>query len=310
MKKTKLFPVFILSSMFLISCTNEPVSVSTDPLYESVPTISNCTAGSLSEIEKQKVLTYINSVRTTHNLPLVEYNSRKDKLAQDAALIGAANGTISGVIVESDLCYSTNAVLECLSGNRSLWGNAAARWPSSEIHINDWMTELNTDNINCRRRILDPFLKSVTFGRVIGTPRKGDFKYISSATLLAGYGNVVDSSTYQVSYIAYPYGNYGVKLFDPNSFLSFSVLYDNLAKANNDSLSVNFSMTTVEVSAGTQQLDIVEDSFMYDYNDVGLPNNLQWKILGLAKNITYSVKIRGVIVGTEIKDYDYTFSFK
>jgi hypothetical protein len=310
MKKIKLFPVFILWSMFLISCTNGELPVGADPLYEIVPSIVNCTEGSLSEIEKQKVLTYINSLRTTHNLPVVELDNKKDKLAQEAALIGAANGTVSGVIDESDLCYSANAAQECLNGNRSLWGSATSKWPSSEIHINDWMTELKTDNINCRRRILDPFLKSVTFGRVIGTPKKGEFKYVSSAALLSGYKNAVDSDAYQISYIAYPQGNYSAKLFDPNSFLSFSVFYDKSSKANNGALSVDFSKAAVEVSTGAQILDIVGDSATYDYNNVGLPNNLQWKVQGLTKNVTYTVKIHNVIVAEEIKNYEYTFSFK
>jgi hypothetical protein len=320
MKKIKLFPVFILCSMFLISCTNES-SVTSDPLYEIAPSISNCTAGSLSSIEKQKVLTYINSVRTTYNLPLVKNDSTRDRLAQEAALIGAANGVISDAIASSDECYSANAAQECRNGNRSLWGSTTSKWPSFEIHINDWMTglrmvEQDSENINCRRRLLNPFLKSVTFGIVIGTPKKGEFKYISSATLLTkDYGDdnkneTVDLSGYKIEYIAYPYENCSAKLFDPDSFLSFSVLYDKSSKANNGSSSVNFSEATVEVSAGTQQLEIVENSLTYDYNNIGLPNNLQWKVEGLTKNASYTVKIRDVIVDGERKNYNYTFSFK
>jgi hypothetical protein len=293
----------------LLSCTSEPLSVASDPLYETVPNIANCTPGSLSEAEKQKVLTYINSLRTTHNLPLVDYDSKKDKLAQEAALIIAANASISENIAETDLCYSENAASDYRNGNRSLWGSASSKWPSSEIHVNDWMTELNYDNINNRRRLLDPFLKSVTFGRIIGTPKKGEFKYVSSATLLTGYGNV-NLSEQNISYIAYPEGIYSVKLFDPNSFLSFSVLYDITTKSNNGAASVNFSETTVEVSAGTLQLDIVENSLTRDNDNIGLPNNLQWKVQGLTKNTSYTVKINGVKVAGETRNYEYSFSFK
>jgi hypothetical protein len=310
MKILKLFPVFILCST-LLSCTIEPLSVESDPLYETVPNISNCEAGTLSQAEKQKILTYINSVREIHNLPAVEYNttSTRNELAQKAALIVAANASISGTVLESDFCYSANVAKEYANVNRSLWENDSPKWPSSETHVNDWMTELNSDNIDCRRRILDPFLKSVAFGRIIGTPRKGNYKHISSATLLTDYGNV-DLSEKQISYIAYPQGNYNAKLFDPNSFLSFSVLCDKSTKSNNGALSVNFSEATIEVSVGTQKLDLVEGSRSYNYNNVGLPNNLQWKVQGLAKNAFYTVKIQGVIVMGEIKDYEYTFSFK
>ncbi|MDR0724564.1 MAG: CAP domain-containing protein [Prevotellaceae bacterium] len=313
MKITKLFSVFIVCSMFLVSC-NDDAPGTIDPLYDNVPNIAGCTPGSLSKAEKLKVLTYINSVRATHNLPAVVYDSTttRERLAQEAALIGAANGSISENIAESDECYSANAASECRNGNRSLWGNASSKWPSSEIHINDWLTELdstglNSGKINNRRRLLDPFLQSVTFGRVIGAPKKGEFKYVSSAVLLTGY-KYVDLSSFQAEYIAYPQGNYSAKLFDPKSFLSFSVLYDKSVKSNNSIPFIDFSETTVEVSAGTQKLDIVEG--VYDYNNVGLPNNLRWKVQGLAKNVSYTVKIDNVKVGGEIKNYEYTFVFK
>ncbi|MDR2286793.1 MAG: hypothetical protein LBE04_04870 [Prevotellaceae bacterium] len=312
MKTVKLFPVFILCAS-LLACTSETQSDSADPLYENVPIIADCTAGALSEAEKGKVLTYINSIRETHGLPGVVCDDKNNILAQKAALIGAANADISSVIMESDFCYSSEAAQECARSNRSLWGSTTANWPVSEIHVNDWMTELNSTNINCRRRLLDPFLKSITFGRIIGSPKKGEYKYVSSAILMTASGNV-DLSEYDIQYVAYPQGIYNAKLFDQNSFLSFSILYDKYIKMNNGA-SIDFSKATIEVSAGSQPLEIVEGSISYDsihivnsYN--GLPNNLQWKVAGLTKNITYTVKISNVTVAEEPKNYEYTFSFK
>jgi hypothetical protein len=306
MKIFKLIPAFAVC-LLLLSCTNE-ATVTPVPLYENVPNIATCVVGSLSRIEKQKVLDYINSVRMAHNLPIVTYDSLKDRIAQEAAMIGAANADISGTIVVSDFCYSESAALECGRGNRSLWVNIDSNWPSSEIHINDWMTELNSGNINSRRRILNPFLKEITFGRVIGTPRKGDFKYVSSAMLITTEG--ADLTDSEISYIAYPQGNYNAKLFDPNLILSFSVLHDKSVKANNGASGVDFSGAEVEVSVGSQIVNIVEGSRVSDNNNYGLPNNLQWQIVGLAKNVAYTVKIHDVKVGTENKDYEYSFSFR
>ncbi|MDR1594662.1 MAG: hypothetical protein LBS43_09320 [Prevotellaceae bacterium] len=305
MRTVKLFSVIILCSSIL-SCNNgTPSDAAADPLYATVPSIASCTAGALSDIEKQKILTYINSIRTAHKLPLVEYDSKKDAIAQDAALIGAANADISNEITETDFCYSPNAAQACREGDRSLWGSATAKWPTSEIHVNDWMTD--SASINCRRRILDPFLKSITFGRIIGTPKRGDYKYVSSAMLVTGYGSV-DLSDYDIPYIAYPEGVCEAKLFDANSFLSFSVLYDKYNKSNNGVSNINFSETTVEVSAGSQSLEIVG---VYDYNNYGLPNSIQWKVSPeLTKSVTYTVKINNVIVAGETKNYEYTFSFK
>jgi hypothetical protein len=314
MKKIKLFPLFILCSMFLISCTNDS-GVAPDPLYETVPDIDKCRPGSLSDIEKGKVLAYINSIRKTHNLPSV-YDTVKTNVgfAQEIALIGAANGTVDGDVTEFDECYpeyTSTSTINLNNVNRSLWGSEKPDWPSSEVHINDWMTELDKDNVDNRRRLLDPFLKFITFGRVIGRPKKGDFNFVSSATLFTVDGNV-DLSEYDKSYVAYPDGNYSAKLFDPDSFLSFSVLYDKSSKANNGYPTVDFSEATVTVSAGTQSLEIVGDTATYDYRKVGLPNNLQWKALGLTKNVAYTVRIRDVRVGIagELKDYEYTFNFK
>jgi hypothetical protein len=309
MKTLKLFTTLIWCS-FLLSCTNEPPVATGDPLYEVVPNIATCTPGSLSSVEKQKVLKYINTVRATLNLPAVEYDAKKDKLAQDAALIGAANASIADAITDAVYCYSKNAAPEYQNGNRSLWGAANPKWPTSEIHVNDWMTELNSENVNYRRRLLDPFLKYITFGRVIGTPKRGEYKHVSSAILITGVGNT-DLSEYEPEYVAYPCGNCSAKHFDPNSFLNFSVLYDKSDRSNNGATSVDFSNATVEVGVGSQQpLEIVGDSIIYDYNSYGLPNNMRWKMQGLISNVTYTVKISGVKVVGVSKDYEYTFSFK
>jgi hypothetical protein len=292
--------------LLLFSCTDEAPVVS-DPLYKDVPDIANCRPGSLSKTEKQKVLNYINSVRATHNLSTVEYDSINDMVVQNAALIGAANGDIADIVV--DICDLKGDVLnEYRNGNRSLWVSENSKWQISEIHINDWMTELNSGNINNRRRILNPFLKSITFGRVIGTPKRGNLKYVSSAMLKTSEGAKLDDS--EISYIAYPQGNYESNLFDASSILSFSVLYDKNVKANNGTSTVDFSNATVEVSAGSQVMSIVEETLKYDNDNYGLPNNLQWQISGLLKNVTYTVKIRNVKVATETKEYEYTFSFK
>jgi hypothetical protein len=298
--------------MFLSSCFGESEPAVSDPLYEIVPNISICTPGSLSDIEKQKVLKHIRSVRKTHDLPSVGYDSN-DKVnanAQKIALYGAANATASDAITDSELCYpGFNVDLNTV--NRSLWSSATPKWPLAEIHVNDWLTELNSDNINNRRRLLDPFLKSIAFGRVIGTPKKGEFKYVSSATLLVTDENAdISDSTSKIEYIAYPKGDYSAKLFDPNSFLSFSILADKKTKKNNNSASIDLSKAKVEVHAGTQQLEIVENSFTYDYNEIGLPNNLQWKVKELVKNVSYTVKISGVKVNDKDKTYEYTFSFR
>jgi hypothetical protein len=291
--------------LFLESCTNE-TEFEADPLYEIVPNIPRGMAGSLSNFEKQNVLGYVNNVRVTHNLPVVEYDSRNDRLAQEAALIGVAEIDTAGTLNKANFYFSEIANQEYRNGNYSLWISTASKWPTSEIHVSDWMTELNSENINCRRRILDPFLKSITFGRIIGTLTSDESKHVSSAILVTN-GYRPDLGKHQIQYIAYPQGVYNAKFFNPESFLSFSVLYDKNDKSNNDV--VDFSQATIRVCVGSYTLEIVEGSVSYDNNNYGLPNNLQWKVYGLTKNTTYTVKITDVKVAGNITNYEYTFIF-
>jgi hypothetical protein len=189
MKTVKLFPVIILC-LSLLSCTNE-IPYEIYPLYDtSVPDIEKCTAGVLSQVEKDNVRNYINEVRVKYNLPEVEYDDTKSKIVQEAALIGAANADISSEIVESSDCncypkvITESVIQEYLNGNRSLWVSATANWPTYKFHVDEWLT----DSTNVTSRLLDPSLKSITFGRVIGTLKKGEAKeYVSSAILITTF---------------------------------------------------------------------------------------------------------------------------
>jgi hypothetical protein len=309
MKNLKLLPVFIACSLFMCplleSCSKGDY---VDPLYDIVPNIYNYMPGSLSGIEQQKVLGYINSVRTTHNLPVVENDTLKNRHAQEMALYGVAKIDASDELDETSTNFPLNAAREYQNSINSLWLSATSMWPTSDVHIDDWLTELNSENINCRRRILDPFLKTVIFGRVIGTLKNNEFKYVSSAVLMTDTAKT-NLTKYDISYIAYPQGIYSAKCFNPNSFLSFSVLYDKVVKSNNNDSNVDFSEAKVEVFAESEVMEIVEGSLSYDYNEYGLPNNLQWKVHGLTRNVTYTVKISGVKVTENVINYEYTFSF-
>lgn len=305
MKFLKLLMVFSIS-LFVCSCSDDDNNDNVEPLYEIVPNISMCHAGELSEIEKQKVLVYVNKIRDAHKLPHVEYNTKKDLQAQRAALIGAANAELSHTPSTDVHCYTSEGYQGCSNGNLSLWGSSTSNWPKSDIHINEWMTEINSEDIGHRRWILDPFLSSISFGRVIGTPKRGEYKYVSSAVMIVKNEAEADISDLKEEFFAYPQGVYDSKLFDPKSFLSFSVLYDNTNKSKN--ALVDFSEAEISVSVGSQNLIVKDISFDNDW--YGLPNSLQWKVEGLSKNVIYEVKITGVKMESETKDFEYTFSYK
>ncbi|MDR1896183.1 MAG: hypothetical protein LBR10_05280 [Prevotellaceae bacterium] len=307
MKIIKLSSMFFIFSLML-SCFNENTNSgdTIDPLFERIPEISNCYEGTLSEIEKQKALNYVNALRLTHGLLPVEYTARKDVMAQSAALICAANSGIKSVPTSENLCYKADGAQGYLDGIVSFQGSATANWQKSEVHINEWIIESGKDSIDERRWILDPFLKHISFGRVIGTPTIGQYKYVSAAVLIVKHNETADLSDFNKEFVAYPQGVYNASLFDPNTFLSFSVIVDKTAKQNN--ASINFANAVIKVLSGANELPVTDIRF--DNRNCGLPNNLQWKVEGLSKNVSYTVNITNVETGNEVKNYEYTFSFK
>lgn len=295
--------ILIAVSLFIGACTSEVKNENTDPLFETVPVIGACNEGSVSEQEKQKVLKYINTIRSKHNLPAVEYNYTRDRMTQRAALITAANAEVSYSPTSDAHCYSEEGKKGCESSALSLWGSSLSNWVYSEYHINEWLTGLD-GNIDNRRKILNPFLKTITFGRIIGTPKRGEYKYVSSASLLLNDFNT-SLSDFDGEFVAYPQGSYDAKLFDAKAALSFSAVYDYSNQSNSN---VDYSGAQVTVMVGSQELIVTEVS--YDNRNAGLANCIQWKVEGLAKNVIYDVKISNVIVNSVSKDYEYNFSFK
>ena len=288
----------------ILSCTNNN-DAKVEPLYNVVPDIRSCTDGEVSQQEKNKVLNYVNKIRAAYGLPPVEYDKSRDVVTQRAALIGAAKADISEPPADADECFSSNGNVGWASSILSLWGSSSSKWTSSEVHVNDFLVEKDRTELNRRRAILNPFLSKISFGRVIGTPRKGDYQYVSVAALYVKFDDADISEQSLPEVVAFPKGVCEAKFFDPNMYLSFSVLSNKIARANN---LADFSNATVEVLAGAQ--DITVTDILHDNLSEGLPNNLQWKVEGLNKGVTYTVRVTNVLVNSESKDYEYTFSFK
>ncbi|MDR0559900.1 MAG: hypothetical protein LBG92_06990 [Prevotellaceae bacterium] len=301
-------PSIVFYCMF--SCTgvnNDRI----EPLYNLVPDIMLCKKGEISEQEKTKVVKHVNSIRKMYNLPDVTYSTSKDKdaIAQSAALVIASKGELSPV-TSDDNCYSDEAHQGWIASAVSFWGSANSKWTTSEYHIDDCLIDNSSEmaTVYRRRGILDPFLQTISFGRVIGSPKRGNYKYVSAAALLVkGFIDADLTETAIPEYIAFPEGNLNVKYLNSDMFMSFSVLCDKTSKIGNKE--VDFSNATVEVSSGSIEFKV--SSISYDNDNFGLPNNLQWKIEGgLVKNITYTVKISNVNVVGDIRDYIYSFSFR
>ena len=296
-KKIKLLA--LLLAAFFSSCTDDSLK-KVEPLYEHVPDIARCIEGALSAQEKQRIIKHVNALRAVHNLPAVVFYDTKAAKAQEVALVIAANGNANTAPQSADYCYRDGVASEWGASGRTIIGSNNNNWALSDVHITGWMND--SANVSTRRRILDPFLKEIAFGRVIGSPKKGDFKYVSAAAMIVG-GDVAPNDYKGGDFVAFPHGTCEAKYFSPDMILTFSVFHDKNSKANNRF--VEFSQTQIEITDGSHEAEITDAKF--DYNAYGLPNNLQWRIAGIARNVTYNVKISNVRVDGQDKTYEYTF---
>jgi hypothetical protein len=295
-KKIGLLTLFL--SVLLSSCSDDALN-KIEPLYDHVPDIARCIEGSLSAQEKQKIIKHINGLRVAHNLPALAFHDAEAAKAQKIALFIAANSITNVVPQSSDYCYKDEVSAAWTTSSRTFLGSNNNNWTTSDVHITAWMTD--STNLSARRRILDPFLKEVAFGRVIGSPKKGDFKYVSAAAMTVG-SDVAPTDYKGEDFVAFPHGTCEAKYFSPDMTLSFSVFDDKNSKSNNRH--VDFSEAQIEITDGSHNAEIIDAR--YDNNAYGLPNNLQWKIAGIARNVTYSVKITNVRVSGQDKTYEYT----
>ncbi|MDR2424897.1 MAG: CAP domain-containing protein [Prevotellaceae bacterium] len=286
------------------ACTNHSED-KVEPLYNIVPDIRSCSAGEVSQEEKNKVLVYVNKLREAYGLPAVEYDKSRDAITQKAALLGASKATVDETPSSDDECYVPDASAGWGASVLSLWGSASSKWTTSDVHINDFLMEKGRSDLKRRRALLNPFLSKISFGRVIGTPRRGDYQYVSVAALHVKSDDADLSEKNIPEIVAFPRGVCEAKFLDLHLVLNFSVVSNKLARANN---TADFSNATVEVLAGSQPATVSDVE--YDNLPEGLPNNLQWKVNGLNKGITYTVRITNVVIDDESKDYEYTFSFK
>lgn len=276
------------------------------PLYTAEPDVANCSAGTLSSAEKQKALVTLNTIRALHNLPAVTYDSTSDAAVTAAALIMVANNTLTHAPASNLACYT--ALGATGAGISNLYLTAGKNMSSvlSATPIEAFLSDVNVDSLGHRRWILDPFLSQTAFGRVDGSPSGSTTKVMSVALKVIG-GADANLATSNLTYVAYPQGNYPSKYVSKGWYLSFSALPDRNSRAGNSGNHVDYSFASVQVFDEALTSMTVTD-LAYDYQGYGLANNLQWKVAGLQDGVTYRVKINNVRVnGAQMPAYDYTF---
>jgi len=135
--------------------------------------VPSCQEGALTTAEKEYVLEYVNFIRYLHNLKPVVYDYGGDVKAQKAALIQVANGQLSHTPPTSWNCYSQDGYDGSENSNLHLqWGISEGQQIDSRVSIVGWMLDNMSQNAQdrCghRRAIINPFVTSISFGRVDG----------------------------------------------------------------------------------------------------------------------------------------------
>lgn len=276
-------------------------------LFTTQPNIATCTPGQLSPATTAALLASLNGIRALHKLPPVTYSTADEAAAQAAALLQAANDALSHTPPTSWKCYSAAGAAG--SGTSNLYGGYGNGLDvaSDEAILAGWLTETNNlvaNSVGHRRWLLDPFLGSVAYGRVIGaspTQTRAD------AAALKVFGNVGSGSAGGTlpAYVAYPFGDYPQRFFSPVALLSFGVIASANA-ASNANATVNYANAVVTVrQRGGAALAVSKQS--YDNQGYGLPNNLQFAVSGLQAGVFYDVAIDGVVVNGSRTKYAYSF---
>ena len=276
------------------------------PLYAELPDIASCRAGQLQHAERLAVLARVNDIRQRHGLAPVSRDTLAEPAVDQAALMLAANGRLEHNPPGNWRCFSAagaGAASNSLLSGGVTAPNIAFHTPAQDIIA--WLTDANavaTETIGHRRLLLDPFLKSVAYGRVSGKvgPRRAS---VGSVLKVTGPGSALTAGSGS-ELIAWPYHDYPQRYFTDGAYLSVSLLIDRTRKQAN--AAVDFSAARVSVVTESGRAMPVRN-IRFDNQYYGLPNNLQFMLPRIEPNVRYEISIDGVNVRGEEKSYRYWF---
>ena len=274
-------------------------------LYAEQPDIEQCRPGRLKPEITTALTARVNEVRALHGLAPVTYNPATENTAVAAAMVFAANGSLSHYPGSWWRCFTEDAATGARLSN--IFGGASERliFVSLDEMVTGWMTDvrhMNPGSIGHRRWLLDPFLATISFGRVAGILPDGR-RTDGAAMRIIGSNRVVPEPI-EGGFIAYPFGDYPARFWDPGALLSFAVLVDLRDKTASEQVDYRNAQVSVR-QRGAGALEVSRVTF--DNNAYGLPNSLQFAAEGLQPGVSYDVAIRNVRVQGQSRDFAYTF---
>lgn len=291
----------VISLLFVLAPT-WLVAANVSQLYDAAPDINTCYEGTLKQAEKTAVLNAVNYVRSLHHLEPVEYNNAGDTETAKSALISAANGQLTHTPAATMFCYSEQGYQGAYTSNLHLFASSSnSSLPTSEGSIAGFMIDDDVESLGHRRWIIDPFLKSISFGRVDSNVSISRYFY-TGMTLKVVNKDVRTCTNLDNDFVAYPYGTYPSVYAKTEWYWSFSALVDKCDRWSNDQVDYSTAVITVTNSSGTS---MSVNSVNYNTNGYGLSNIIQWKVANAKAEESYRVNIQRVMVAGQSKNFSY-----
>jgi len=271
-------------------------------IYSQDPEIQSCESGTVSYTEKKKVLTWVNYIRSLHDLSPVTYKDADDIFTSQCSLVIAANNKLDHYPDSSWDCYTEDALTGCSNSNIYWYSGMNPLDVSSEKIINAYMTDIGVDSLGHRRWLIDPWLDHISFARADDVQNK-----ILGSAIKVINDEQQDISGSDIKFVAYPYEEYPRGFFNKDVQMSFSVIEDTSSKWLNDD--VDFKSAAIYITdSDNKKIQISGRAF--DNDGYGVPNILRWKVGEAKEGVRYEVVISGVRVNNVPKDYTYWFELK
>jgi uncharacterized protein YkwD len=262
--------------------------------FQKRPDLSKCGGeGALSEKFKQEAIAYLNYIRGLHGLNPVVWNKEAEGMMQKAAFLLAVNKNLSHTPPKSWKCWSEEASKAC--GISSIFYGAGF-W-NAKTAIDMWLIDNGIEILGHRRWLLYPAIKKVALGYVTAYDRPATGATLQDMESTQYTHSLLEETPNLPPFIAYPVNNYPSALVQKDWYLSFSVpVYD----------AVNFDKSQITVLANGKKLKVTNQTA--NYEPLAESACLSWKVEGLQDNVKYTVKISGVKVKQESKNYEYSFT--
>lgn len=272
-------------------------------LYSAEPDVARCQPGTLSNDARASFVKAVNAERARHGLAPVVYDAAWDQEEAAAALIMAANLSLSHAPPSSWRCWTASGARAAGSSNLLLNTASGISTPADDAElVAQWMIEGDGDELGHRRWILDPYLTRTALGRVAQVLPDGS-SIDSAAMKVFDFSGDDPSPAYWPEFIAWPQGVYPSNQFSPAARMSFTVVTGR--RGTGDAAAVDFSRAQVSISDGGSPLAV--SAIVYDNEDYGVANCLSWRVSGLQTGRRYDVTISGVR-GAPRERYSYTFT--